>query len=217
MSVTFEPGLLRAYFVAGSQDVPNQDLREVLATMLTAGITAFQYRDKGNSQLTPDQRLALGKELRDQCHAASVPFIVDDDVEMALALHADGIHVGQSDQKIQQVIQEVSGQNMFVGLSCSTAAEVAAANQLTGVDYLGSGPIFPTTSKDDADPVIGVAGLQQLVTQANVPIVAIGGITVESLAAVAATGAAGVAVITLLTRSTSPASDVAAMRQAFHN
>lgn len=217
MSVTFEPGLLRAYFVAGSQDVPGQDLREVLATMLTAGITAFQYRDKGNSQLTPDQRLALGKELRDQCHAASVPFIVDDDVEMALALHADGIHVGQSDQKIQQVIQEVSGQNMFVGLSCSTAAEVAAANQLTGVDYLGSGPIFPTTSKDDADPVIGVAGLQQLVTQANVPIVAIGGITVESLAAVAATGAAGVAVITLLTRSTSPASDVAAMRQAFHN
>jgi len=217
MSVTFEPGLLRAYFVAGSQDVPGQDLREVLATMLTAGITAFQYRDKGNSQLTPDQRLALGKELRDQCHAASVPFIVDDDVDMALALHADGIHVGQSDQKIQQVIQEVAGQNMFVGLSCSTAAEVAAANQLTGVDYLGSGPIFPTTSNDDADPVIGVAGLQQLVTQANVPIVAIGGITVESLDAVAATGAAGVAVITLLTRSTSPASDVAAMRHAFHN
>ncbi|WP_367296018.1 thiamine phosphate synthase [Levilactobacillus yonginensis] len=216
MSVTFEPGLLRAYFVAGSQDVPNQDLREVLATMLTAGITAFQFRDKGNSQLTPDQRLALGKDLRDQCHAASVPFIVDDDVDMALALHADGIHVGQSDQKIQQVIQEVSGQNMFVGLSCSTAAEVAAANQLTGVDYLGSGPIFPTTSKDDADPVIGVAGLQKLVAQANVPIVAIGGIRVDSLAAVAATGAAGVAVITLLTRSTSPASDVAAMRQAFH-
>ncbi|MFC6206620.1 thiamine phosphate synthase [Levilactobacillus tongjiangensis] len=217
MSVTFEPGLLRAYFVAGSQDVPDQDLRKVLATMLAAGITAFQFRDKGNSQLTPDQRLALGKDLRDQCHAASVPFIVDDDVEMALALHADGIHVGQSDQKIQQVIQEVSGQNMFVGLSCSTAAEVAAANQLTGVDYLGSGPIFPTTSKDDADPVIGVAGLEKLVAQANVPIVAIGGITVDSLAAVAATGAAGVAVITLLTRSTSPAKDVAAMRQAFHN
>lgn len=217
MSVTFEPGLLRAYFVAGSQDVPGRDLREVLATMLAAGITAFQFRDKGNSQLTPDQRLALGKDLRDQCHAASVPFIVDDDVDLALALHADGIHVGQSDQKIQQVVQKVSGQNMFVGLSCSTAAEVAAANQLTGVDYLGSGPIFPTTSKDDADPVIEVAGLQKLVAQANVPIVAIGGITVASLGAVAATGAAGVAVITLLTRSTSPAGDVAAMRQAFRN
>lgn len=215
MSVTFEPGLLRAYFVAGSQDVPGQDLRQVLATMLAAGITAFQFRDKGDSQLTTAQRLALGRDLRAQCHDANVPFIVDDDVEMALALNADGIHVGQSDQKIQSVIKEVADRDMFIGLSCNTAEQVAAANQLLGVDYLGSGPIYPTVSKDDADPVMGVVGLQKLVTQANVPIVAIGGVTVASLPAIAATGAAGVAVITLLTRSTNPVADVAAMNQAF--
>lgn len=215
MSVTFEPGLLRAYFVAGSQDVPGRDLREVLATMLTAGITAFQFRDKAGSTLTPAERLALGRDLRDQCRAASVPFIVDDDVEMALALNADGVHVGQSDERIQAVLAATKDQQMFVGLSCSTAAEVAAANQIAGIAYIGSGPIYPTVSKDDADPVIGVAGLHDLVEQANVPIVAIGGVTQESLPAIAQAGAAGVAVITLLTNNDRPQTAVQAMLTAF--
>ncbi|GEO70129.1 thiamine phosphate synthase [Levilactobacillus acidifarinae] len=215
MSVTFEPGLLRAYFVAGSQDVPGRDLRDVLATMLTAGITAYQFRDKGASNLTPDQRLELGRDLREQCRAASVPFIVDDDVELALKLDADGIHVGQSDERIQQVLAATNDRQMFVGLSCSTAAEVATANQIEGIAYLGSGPIYPTVSKDDADPVIGTAGLAQLVQQSRVPVVAIGGVTLESLPAIAQTGAAGVAVITLLTRHDRPQVAVDAMRMAF--
>lgn len=215
MSVTSEPGLLRAYFVAGSQDVPGKDLRVVLAEMLQAGITAYQFRDKGASTLTPAERLALGRDLRDQCRAASVPFIVDDDVDMALALDADGVHVGQSDERIQQVLAATKDRQMFVGLSCSTSAEVAAANQLTGLAYIGSGPIYPTVSKDDADPVIGTAGLQALVAQANVPIVAIGGVTQESLPAIAQTGAAGVAVITLLTRNPQPERAVQGMLAAF--
>jgi len=215
MSVTFEPGLLRAYFVAGSQDVPGQDLRDVLATMLKAGITAFQFRDKGASQLTPEQRVALGSDLRDQCHEASVPFIVDDDVDLALLLQADGIHVGQSDEKITKVLNAVADRDMFVGLSCNTAEQVAKANQIKGISYIGSGPIYPTTSKADADPVMGVTGLKALVEQATVPIVAIGGVTVASLPAIAATGAAGVAVITLLTQSTDPQADTTAMRTAF--
>ena len=215
MSVTFEPGLLRAYFVAGSQDVPGKDLRIVLAEMLQAGITAYQFRDKGASTLTPAERLALGRDLRDQCRAASVPFIVDDDVDMALALDADGVHVGQSDERIQQVLAATKDRQMFVGLSCSTSSEVAAANQLTGLAYIGSGPIYPTVSKDDADPVIGTAGLQALVAQANVPIVAIGGVTQESLPAIAQTGAAGVAVITLLTRNPQPERAVQGMLAAF--
>ncbi|WP_261810931.1 thiamine phosphate synthase [Levilactobacillus humaensis] len=215
MSVTFESGLLRAYFVAGSQDVPDQDLREVLATMLKAGITAFQFRDKGTSTLTATERVALGRDLREQCRVASVPFIVDDDVDLALTLHADGIHVVQSDDGVQQVLDAVKPRDMFVGLSCSTAEEVAAANQVAGIAYLGSGPIFPTTSKADADPVIGTAGLAKLVDQSHVPVVAIGGLTVETMSEVAATGAAGAAVITLLTRSTDPVRDVAQMRQAF--
>lgn len=215
MSVTFEPGLLRAYFVAGSQDVPGRDLRQVLTAALAAGITAFQFRDKGASKLSGAQRLDLGRDLRAQCRAASVPFIVDDDVDLALALHADGIHVGQGDQRVTDVIDRIAGHNMFVGLSCSTKDEVRTANQIKGIDYLGSGPILPTISKTDADPVIGVTGLQMLVERSHFPIVAIGGINVDALPAIAQAGAMGAAVISLLTQSDDIDRDVKAIRTVF--
>ena len=213
MMLEFEPAQLRAYFVCGTQDVPGKDLNSVVQSALDAGITAFQYRDKEASRLTAAERLALGQQLRARCAYAHVPFIVDDDVDLALALQADGIHVGQKDDQVTQVIQRVANQ-MFVGLSCSTLAEVRTANRLDGIAYLGSGPIFPTTSKADADPVVGLTGLRQLVATANEPIVAIGGITVEQLPAVAATGAAGSAVISMLTRSTDMAATVKAMLTA---
>ena len=213
MTIKLEPTQVRAYFVCGTQDVPGQDLNVVVQMALDAGITAFQYRDKGNSQLTTAERFALGQQLRERCAQAHVPFIVDDDVELALALQADGVHVGQKDDRVSQVIQRVANQ-MFVGLSCSTLAEVQTANQLEGIAYLGSGPIFPTTSKVDADPVVGLAGLQQLVVAAKCPVVAIGGITVAQLPAIAATGAAGAAVISMLTRSPDMAATVKAMLTA---
>lgn len=200
MTLKFDPGQLRAYFVCGTQDVAGQSLVTVVDQALAAGITAYQFRDKGASQLTTAARYQLGQELREHCAAAEVPFIVDDDVDLALALHADGIHVGQSDDQVQQVIEQV-GAEMFVGLSCSTLAEVVQANQIEGIAYLGSGPIFPTTSKLDADPVVGLAGLTRLVEAAHYPIVAIGGITEDELPALAATGAAGAAVISMLANS----------------
>lgn len=213
MTLDFDASQLRAYFVCGTQDVPQQDLVTVVQNALDAGITAFQYRDKGASRLTAAQRLALGQELRARCAAANVPFIVDDDVELALALGADGIHVGQQDDRVTQVIQRVAGK-LFVGLSCSALAEVKMANQVDGIAYLGSGPIFPTTSKDDADPVVGLTGLRQLVTASTRPIVAIGGITETQLTAIATTGARGSAVITMLTQSADMQRTVTAMLTA---
>lgn len=197
MTRKFSPEQLRAYFVCGSQDVGSRDILTVVDSALQAGITAFQFRDKGRSQLSDSARLQLGRKLHQLCEAYQVPFIVDDNVDLALALKADGIHVGQHDQKIQQVLGRVQGK-MFVGLSCSTLPEVEAANQLSGVAYLGSGPVFPTSSKADADPVIGLNGLTRIVALSKVPVVAIGGITAEQLPAIAATGTRGTAVISLL-------------------
>lgn len=213
MTLEFEPAQLRAYFVCGTQDVVGRDLETVVQTALDAGITAFQYRDKGASQLTAVQRLTLGQRLRQRCADAHVPFIVDDDVELALALQADGIHVGQSDDRVTQVIERVAGQ-LFVGLSCLTLAEIKVANQIDGIAYIGSGPIFPTNSKADADPVVGLAGLRELVAASQRPIVAIGGITVDQLPAIAATGAAGAAVISMLAQSPDMAATVKAMLTA---
>ena len=213
MALKFNRNQLRAYFVCGTQDVPGANLETVVQSALDAGITAYQYRDKGTSQLTPNERLALGRRLHQRCAAANVPFIVDDDVELALALNADGIHVGQKDDRVTTVLQRVAGQ-MFVGLSCSTLAEVAIANQIRGIAYIGSGPIFPTTSKADADPVVGLAGLKQLVARSQRPIVAIGGITEPQLKPVAATGVAGSAVISMIARSTDMPRTVGAMLAA---
>ena len=198
--------------MCGTQDVPQQDLTMVVQEALNAGSTACQYRDKGASQLTAAQRLSLGRQLRERCAVAGVPFIVDDDVELALELGADGIHVGQRDDRVTQVIQRAG--RMFVGLSCSTLAEVRIANQIDGIAYIGSGPIFPTTSKDDADPIVGLAGLSQLVAVSHLPIVAIGGIAEAQLPAITAAGATGSAVITMLTQSDNLERTVMAMLAA---
>lgn len=200
MTLKFKKEQLRAYFVCGTQDVPGQDLETVVQAALDAGITAYQYRDKGTSRLTPSERLALGRRLRQRCATANVPFIVDDDVDLALRLNADGIHVGQKDDRVTTVLQRVAGQ-MFVGLSCSTLPEIETANQIAGIVYIGSGPIFPTKSKADADPVVGLTGLKQLVATSNRPVVAIGGISANQLNRIAATGAAGSAVISMLAQS----------------
>ncbi|MFC6180795.1 thiamine phosphate synthase [Lactiplantibacillus daowaiensis] len=213
MTIKFNQAQLKAYFVCGTQDIGAQSLEQVVTQALAAGITAYQFRDKGQSKLTQSERLALGQRLKALCAASGVPFIVDDDIELALALHADGIHVGQKDAQIEHVLQRV-GSTMFVGLSCSTLSEIEQANQLNGLAYIGSGPIFPTTSKADADPVVGLTGLAQLVQAAQVPIVAIGGITVGQLPAIAQTGAAGAAVISMLVRSADYRHTVQAMRLA---
>ncbi len=200
MTLKFNPEQLQAYFVCGTQDVGDRDLETIVQAALDAGITAYQYRDKGASQLTPAQRLELGRRLQRRCATAQVPFIVDDDVELALALGADGIHVGQKDDRVTGVIDRVA-KHMFVGLSCSTVAEIKIANQISGIAYIGSGPIFPTKSKADADPVVGLPGLHQLVKVSTRPIVAIGGITVDQLNEVVTAGAAGSAVISMLAQS----------------
>lgn len=197
----FNESFLKAYFVCGSQDVPGRSLVAVVKEALSAGITAYQFRDKGpNSILEGDHRRRVAQELRDLCATADVPFIIDDDVELAQKTAADGIHVGQSDRKIEDVVAAVGGA-MFVGLSCSTEAEIKAANQVDGIDYYGSGPVFETGSKADANPVIGLDGLEHLVQLTDRPIVGIGGIEEDQLSNVVQTGAKGSAVISMLTQS----------------
>lgn len=197
----FNPDMLRCYLVGGSQDTNHdpQQLLDDVKQALAAGITMFQYREKGSSRLSGQEKLALGQQLMHLCRQHNVPFIIDDDVALAQQLGADGVHVGQDDEKIQQVIAQV-GSQMMIGYSCSTEAEVQRANHL-GVDYVGSGPVYPTMSKADADPVIGVDGLTKLVETSWHPIVAIGGIAEDNLQHVAGSQCSGVATISMILQS----------------
>lgn len=214
MTIKFKRSMLMAYFISGTQDIKNPDktLPIVLTEALKAGITAFQFREKGPTALTGEAKLAMANRLKQLCAEYQVPFIIDDDVDLAQQVGADGIHVGQKDQKINQVIAAVAGE-MFVGLSCSNLDQVEAANRLTGLAYIGSGPVFPTQSKADADPVIGPRGLTELVEHSNYPIVAIGGITEANVTELAHTGAAGSSVISVIAQSDSIERTVSKLKQ----
>lgn len=202
--MSFTPEMLKCYLVGGSQDVnhdPEQFIAKVALT-LRMGISAFQFREKGTSTLNWSDKVTLGKLLRQLTRNYQVPLFVDDDLKLARAIDADGIHVGQSDEAIEHVLAEAAP-DWIVGYSCHTLAQIDYANTLK-VDYIGSGPIFATQSKADADPVIGLTGLSQLVQRSKHPIVAIGGIDVANSAEVLTTGAAGLSMISSILSNPNP-------------
>ena len=193
----FKNEMLRCYLIGGSQDThhdPAEFLTKVEAAM-QAGITAFQYREKGTSTLSKAETLALGQQVQELATKYGVPLFVDDDLELAAAIQADGIHIGQKDQRIEEVLAAV-GDQLMVGYSCNTAAQVAHTNQLA-VDYIGTGPVFPTISKDDAS-ALGVDGLADFVEQSVHPVVAIGGISLDNAGATLTSGCAGLSMISMV-------------------
>lgn len=197
----FKESMLHCYLVGGTQDVnhdPEQFLKSVKLAM-DSGITAFQYREKGSSQLNQQQRVELGRKLKELAVQHNIPLIVDDDVELAQAIDANGMHVGQKDQRIEQVLAAV-GKTMFVGYSCNQINQIKHANELP-VAYVGSGPIFPTNSKNDADPAMGLPKLHELVKLSTHPIVAIGGISEANMQSTLESGVAGLSMISMILQS----------------
>lgn len=150
------------------------------------GATVVQWRLKDVPTLEVVER---GRSTRSLCARHGVAFVVDDDVEAALMLGADGVHLGQRDTGAGRVKEH----GLLLGLSAADLeqAEEAAAT----ADYIGAGPVWPTPSKADADPPIGLGGLQAICGVVEVPVVAIGGIDVSNAADCIRAGAAGVAVI----------------------
>ncbi|KAE9539008.1 thiamine phosphate synthase [Ursidibacter maritimus] len=211
--------ILPLYFVAGSQDCNHlpgnaaDNLVAVLEETLKAGITCFQFRDKGKSSLEqfPEQQTALAIKCRDLCRQYNVPFIINDNVELALAIEADGIHVGQSDMS-PKAIRAKTDKPLIIGLSVNKMEEAEFSNVVDEIDYFGIGPIFPTQSKEDPKPVVGMAFIQKL-RQAGItkPLVAIGGVKEDSVEQLIAYGADGVAVITAITH----AKDIATTVEGF--
>lgn len=196
---------LRVYFIAGPQDFPNlsiDDAIEQISVIIKSGITVYQFRDKGTIYKNNNQRLEVAKRLQEVAQKAAVSFIVNDDVELARELSADGIHVGQDDDSVSK-IRELIGQEMWIGLSVSNDMELESA-QKSGADYLGIGPIYPTNSKSDAVEPIGVDHLRKMLELNQLPTVGIGGITQSLLTELSETKLGGVAVISLLTEAENP-------------
>ncbi|TCP95793.1 thiamine-phosphate diphosphorylase [Cricetibacter osteomyelitidis] len=199
---------LRLYFIAGSQDCrhlngnPADKLLQILQQALQAGITCFQFREKGKNALqNSEQILQLAKQCQMLCKQYNVPFFINDDIDLALKIQADGIHVGQDDRPIQDVIRLCQGR-LQIGLSVNNLEQAIENAQIDGIDYFGVGPIFDTQSKADAKPTVGLNLLKSIRTSGiDKPLVAIGGITVETVSEILQAGADGVAVISAITQA----------------
>ncbi|MBN3860042.1 thiamine phosphate synthase [Neisseriaceae bacterium PsAf] len=183
---------LALYFIMGSQDTSTP--LEILESALQKGITLFQFREKGDKAKTGADYLAFAKKCQNLCHQYHVPFLVNDDVALALSLKADGIHVGASDMPLKE-LKKILPAHMILGYSVNNKQDLVLALQQK-VDYAGVGPIFPTNSKADTKPPIGIEGLKLAKkTAPNMPMVAIGGIHIDNYQQVLETGVEGIAVI----------------------
>lgn len=187
---------LKLYFIMGSQDA-TRDPRMILQDAIKGGVTCFQFREKGPGCASGAAKVKLAQDLRRICLENGIPFIVNDDVELALTLDADGIHVGQDDMDIHEVIERCK--DMWVGLSVTSVQEAISA-PLLSIDYLGVGPIYQTSTKKDAKSPIGLDGLREIRNNVKTfPVVAIGGINASNLKEVVEAGADGGSFISSIT------------------
>ncbi len=193
-------------------DVPGRyrtSLLDHVAAALEGGVSIVQFRDTSPAK---GRLYATAHALRDLTRACGVPLLINDHIDLALAVDADGAHVGQSDLPVD-VARRLLGRGKILGLSVTNLAEFLAAD-LDVVDYLGVGPIFPTGSKADAAPATGLPLLAEIAARSTRPVVAIGGITLERARDVFAAGVAGVAVIAALSQATDPAEAARRLRAA---
>lgn len=186
------------YLVTEAELSRGRDSIEVVKAAIAGGIDAVQLREKNMSLR---ERFKLGQQLKKICQKAGVIFIVNDRIDLALALEADGVHLGQSDLPALTA-RELLGSDQILGISAHTREEIAAAES-AGADYIGIGAIFPTKSKKltENNNGIGLKKLAELKKMTQLPVVAIGGINESNVGSVIKAGADTIAVISALTRA----------------
>jgi thiamine-phosphate pyrophosphorylase len=201
---------LRVYVV--TTDVPQlgRTHEDVAAAALAGGARIIQFRDKEMS----DQEFAtVARRIQSLTREHNALLIINDRVEIALAIGADGVHVGQHDLALAEV-NRIARPGMIAGVSATNYADaVALAN--SGADYLGVGPIFPTPSKADATTPIGLDELARICRDVSLPIVAIGGISESNLPAIIKSGAAGAAVISAISATSDMIAATVALKETW--
>jgi thiamine-phosphate diphosphorylase len=202
--------LLRLLVITDARLAGERGVVSVVRAALAAGARAVQLRNKGDSA---ERLLALGHELRAMTRAAEALLFVNDRLDVALALDADGVHLGPHDLPVAAA-RAVVPAGFLIGRSADDP-EIARRAVADGADYIGCGTVFPTTTKADAGGVIGPSGLERVVVAVPVPVVGIGGITTVRAAEVARTGAAGVAVVGAVMAATDPAAAARALLAPF--
>lgn len=183
---------LLLYAVTDRRWTKNDTLYHQVEEALKGGVTFLQLREK---DLNTENFLQEAEEMKKLCAAYRVPFVINDNVEIARTVGADGVHVGQDDMPAWKV-REILGEDKIIGVSAQTVEQAIKAEK-DGADYLGVGAVFPTSSKADAVEVEH-ATLRDICVAVQIPVVAIGGISAENVSQLAGTGIDGIAVISAI-------------------
>ena len=196
---------LRLYLVTNRYQDSLQSFLEKIETACRSGVTIVQLREKN---LTTNQYYQLAKQVKEITDAYQVPLIIDDRLDVCLAVDAAGLHIGDDELPVS-VARQVLGPEKILGVTAKTVKRALEAEE-GGADYLGTGAIFPTTTKENA-PITLISTLKTICQRVAIPVVAIGGLTSENIDQLIDTGIAGVAVV----RDLMQAEDVEAKTQAF--
>ncbi|WP_367924776.1 thiamine phosphate synthase [uncultured Ruthenibacterium sp.] len=183
---------LLLYGVTDRAWLRGRDLADVVEQSIQGGVTMVQLREK---DMDPEAFFEEAKRIQAVCRRHGVPFLIDDDVDLAARVGADGVHVGQHDMEAGLVRSKV-GEGMLLGVSAQTVEQALRA-QAAGADYLGVGAVFPTGTKTDADSV-SYDTLKAICEAVDIPVVAIGGIGPDNVDKLAGSGICGVAVVSAL-------------------
>ena len=183
---------LLLYAVTDRHWLGDRTLYDVVRESLDGGVTFLQLREK---DLDDETFFREAVRLRDMAREYGVPFVINDNVDIAVRMDADGVHVGQSDMEAGDV-RALIGPDKILGVSAQTVEQAVLAEK-RGADYLGVGAVFPTGSKDDADDV-SFETLKAICEAVSIPVVAIGGITAENIPQLAGSGICGIAVISAI-------------------
>ena len=198
---------LLLYAVTDRHWLHGRTLHEVVKESLDGGVTFLQLREK---DLDEARFLDEAKDIKTLCHAYGVPFLINDNVDIALAVDADGVHVGQSDMEALDVRRKL-GPDKIIGVSAQTVEQALLAEK-HGADYLGVGAVFPTGTKDDADAV-SLDTLKAICQAVNIPVVAIGGIKESNILSLKGSGICGVAVVSAIYAKEDPQAAAAGLRK----
>jgi thiamine-phosphate pyrophosphorylase len=179
------------YAITDERFLNSSNISQAVERAILGGATVIQYRAKKKSS---KEMYEEALKVREITKSYGIPFIVNDRLDIALAVKADGVHVGQEDLPVR-VIRSIVGKEFIVGLSTHNLNQVKKANEENLADYLGFGPVFLTTTKENPDPITGVEELCKAVKISKIPIVAIGGINRDNILKVKACNPAGIAVV----------------------
>lgn len=185
---------------------------EVVGEMIGAGIKIIQYREKDKKMKAKYEECQIIREMTKQ---AGVTFIVNDDIDLAIVVKADGVHIGQDDLPIEKV-RELVGEEMIIGLSTHSPQQAQDAVQ-RGADYIGVGPIFKTATKKDVCEPVGLEYLEYVIQNIKIPFVAIGGIKVNNIAQLSKLGTECIAVVTDITTARDIAGEINQLRMNMKN